>query len=424
MRRDPYTTIQEKNMGLYETRLNRLNAAIALKESDRVPIDTINQGYPILEAGHTMAEALYDFNIVTESILRFAKKYDSDAFTGHAAINGGMGPNFDIVGPNTLRWAGMPGSIIDKNSIHQFIEFPLIRDDELEQFVADKTGWLFEKGLGRVAKLFEPMSAWRFSAQGPSWANFTGIAAIFSNPETKKMFADFEKITEINTKISAQAAELNARLEKELEMPAPDKGFATVPFDTYSDFYRGTMDAMADLYEHEDVITRFCERELALTLELIKIFGKIMPGQWVFMPLHKGMDGFLSPDQYRKFYWKDLQIIINSIIDNNLVPYIYTEGLYTSRLEFLKEVPRGKVIYHFEQCDMARAKKVLGDTACIAGGFSVNLLAFNTKQQVIDEVKRLIDICAGGGGYIFETSSGYDEVKQENVEAMYETVLV
>ena len=140
------------------------------------------------------------------------------------------------------------------------------------------------------------------------------------------------------------------------------------------------------------------------------------------MALHKGMDGFMSDEHYAEFYWKHLQKIIEAIIEADKVPYIFTEGKYNTRLEFLKDVPKGKVLYHFETVDMARAKKILGDTACIAGGFPTPLLTVGTKQEVIDECKRLIDICAPGGGFIFETASGLDNVKTENVEAMFQTV--
>jgi uroporphyrinogen-III decarboxylase len=155
---------------------------------------------------------------------------------------------------------------------------------------------------------------------------------------------------------------------------------------------------------------------------MIKWESTFLPGRCVFMALHKGMDTFMSPDQYRKFYWKDLQEIINTIIDVGMVPYVYTEGKYDSRIECLKEVPKGKVLYHFEDVDMVRAKKMLGDTACICGGFHTPLLEFSTKQKVIDEVKRLIDGCAPGGGFIFETSCGLDYAKPENVEALVDTV--
>ena len=39
-----------------------------------------------------------------------------------------------------------------------------------------------------------------------------------------------------------------------------------------------------------------------------------------------------------------------------------------------------------------------------------------------DECKRIIDICAPGGGFIFETAYGMDYAKEENVEAMFDTV--
>ena len=53
-----------------------------------------------------------------------------------------------------------------------------------------------------------------------------------------------------------------------------------------------------------------------------------------------------------------------------------------------------------------------------AGG----LLSYASKERVADEVKRLLDICAPGGGFIFETTSALSHVKRENVEAMFETV--
>ncbi|AEF84109.1 conserved hypothetical protein [Treponema primitia ZAS-2] len=369
-----------------------------------------------------MAEALYDFSVITDGYLKFGKKYQPDGLFGHAYLHGGMGPIFEILQPNTVRWAGMPGNIIDKNSIHQFIEFPLIKEEDFDLFDNDRTGWLFSKGLPMIAKLLEPVAKWNLSTLGPMYAATTQLAAIFSSPETKKLFEAFDKITTINNKVRRQSAELDEKIEKELGIPALPKGFAAVPFDAYSDFYRGTLDAMADMLERDDVIARFSANALKNTLRSIEMQGKIMPGKWVFMALHKGIDGFMSDAQYRRFYWKDLQTIIEHIIANGMTPYIYTEGSYTSRLDCLKEVTKGKVVYHFEQCDMAQAKKTLGNTACIAGAFPIYLLEFGTKQQVIDEAKRLIDICAPGGGFIFETSSGYDAVKTENVEALFETV--
>lgn len=47
------------------------------------------------------------------------------------------------------------------------------------------------------------------------------------------------------------------------------------------------------------------------------------------------------------------------------MPMIVEEGRYDRRLEIIKDLPRASVIWFFDQTDMANAKAVLGDTACI-----------------------------------------------------------
>ena len=111
-----------------------------------------------------------------------------------------------------------------------------------------------------------------------------------------------------------------------------------------------------------------------------------------------------------------------ALIDMGVTPFIYTEGKYNTRIEQLADIPKGKVIYHFETADMAKAKRVLGDIACISGNFPIYLLEHGTREQVIDEAKRLLDICAPGGGYIFDFNASLDECIPENLEALFDTV--
>jgi uroporphyrinogen-III decarboxylase len=58
----------------------------------------------------------------------------------------------------------------------------------------------------------------------------------------------------------------------------------------------------------------------------------------------------------------------------------------------------------------------------VSGFLPTYLLHYGTKQQVIDETKRLIDILAPGGGYILNATASFDHAKPENVEAMFATV--
>ena len=43
------------------------------------------------------------------------------------------------------------------------------------------------------------------------------------------------------------------------------------------------------------------------------------------------------------------------------------------------------------------------------------------KQAVKDNVKKLIDDCGDGGGYLMMNGSAFDEAKAENLKAMIDT---
>ena len=88
----------------------------------------------------------------------------------------------------------------------------------------------------------------------------------------------------------------------------------------------------------------------------------------------------------------------------------------------MKDVPKGQVVYFFEKQDMKKAKEILGDTACIAGNLDTGLLMHGTPEAVTEETKRLLDICAPGGGYIMSNSISLDNCKRENLIAWRQTV--
>ena len=94
------------------------------------------------------------------------------------------------------------------------------------------------------------------------------------------------------------------------------------------------------------------------------------------------------------------------------------EGIF----EALRALPKGKCLVHLESTDIKRAKEVLGDVACICGNLPINMLEYGKKEDVIDYCKFLIDTCAPGGGYIFDTDGSIENAKPENLDAMFDTM--
>ena len=116
------------NQEKYQERLKRINDAIALKEPDSIPFIPIVQCYPFLQAGYSMADILYDWDLskTRKSLFQYLDDYQPDAMFGHGYVYAGQGPILEKGMPKTMRWAGEPGAAVDKNSIHQFIEFPVL----------------------------------------------------------------------------------------------------------------------------------------------------------------------------------------------------------------------------------------------------------------------------------------------------------
>ena len=99
-------------------------------------------------------------------------------------------------------------------------------------------------------------------------------------------------------------------------------GGAAVPYDSYSDFLRGSMFSLSDLYDRPKEIERYIEESFEQIIAGIKASKGINEGKHVFMALHKGMDGFMSDEHYRKYYWRHLQQIILAIIDSGKIPFV------------------------------------------------------------------------------------------------------
>ena len=237
----------------YDEKVARVEAAIALKEPDMVPMMPSAALFPMLNAGYTVAEVIYDTSLekMTKSIVKYLNDFDPDAGLNTGTNYAGEGPMLELEQPKNMRWAGMPGHIIDDNSIQQFIEFPTLLDDEFDEFFTDRTGWALRKQLYRESTLLEPFSKLfvgnRFSARM--------MASQVSTPEFKKMMETLWKINDMNQEYRKNAEKLNKTVY-EMGYPVFRGGGAAVPFDSYSDGLRGTILSLQDLYENTEIVER------------------------------------------------------------------------------------------------------------------------------------------------------------------------
>jgi uroporphyrinogen-III decarboxylase len=165
------------------------------------------------------------------------------------------------------------------------------------------------------------------------------------------------------------------------------------------------------------------ERTVPIAVQLGVQTATGQDNPFVFIPLHKGADGFMSNADFEKFYWPSLKATLLGLINEGLVPYLFVEGGYNSRLDTIvdADIPAASTYWSFDKTDMLEVKKKLGGWACFAGNLPNSMLHAGTVEQVTAYVKNLIDTVGGDGGYALAAGAVVDEARPENLHAMFET---
>jgi uroporphyrinogen-III decarboxylase len=175
---------------------------------------------------------------------------------------------------------------------------------------------------------------------------------------------------------------------------------------------------MIDMYRQPGVVLRALERLTPLYIKQGASMATFSGNPVVFIPLHKGADGFMSDEQFKKFYWPTLKALILGLVAEGCVPFLFCEGSFNTRLEYLTELPRGSCFWIFDRTDMTNAKKLLGNTICIGGNVPSGLILTGTAEQVKAYCKNLIDVVGKDGGYIISFGTSMDEGKPDTIHAM------
>lgn len=405
------------NMQKFNERLQRVENAIALKESDKLPVVPFFDGVMQRLNGSSYRDNFYDYRKAGNAVVKFYEKYSTcDAAIWVGATSGKAN---ELAGTTIIDWPGRPTSIVSEHSTHQVIEREFMTPEEYPELLKDFSGFMQRKYIPRVYANLKGLANITYT---PTVVLNTGFLAPLYSPDALEAYRILAEIAKADAEAAAATGEYLNKLS-EMGFPPFFSGISEAPFDILGDYFRGTVGMMMDLFEYEDEIAAVCDMFADQQIAALQYFNFVpMPVKRVFFPLHKGMDGFMSPAHYERLYWKPLKKIMNALIDMGVTPFIYTEGKYNTRLEQLADVPKGKVIYHFEDVDMKEAKRILGNVACITGNLSAASLEFGKKEDVIDSCKYLIDTCAPGGGYIFDLNACLENAKPENLDAMFETL--
>ena len=183
-------------------------------------------------------------------------------------------------------------------------------------------------------------------------------------------------------------------------------------------FYRG-VEGLTDLIDRPEKIIELNEKHNKTIIKATLRFARLLGARNIALPSLKFSSSMVSPKMFEKFAWPWLKEQALAYSEAGYLVILHLDGDWNPLLDFFAELPVGCAVVELDVSDMLLAKRVLGDTLCIKGNVDPTLLAFGSPTEVETECKRLIDGCASGGGFIL--SSGCEappNSKPENIRAM------
>ena len=399
----------------YETRLARLRRAAALQEGDRVPFAPKLGNLMASAYGLSVYDTMKDVRTVIPCASRFLDEFQPDMVWPVSVFP--LDP-CEYLGAGYIRMPG-PTHGLPLDASFQMMDGTYMEDDEFDEFLLDPTHFLITKVMPRKYKALGGLAGF-YGREIYDMAVLFGLAGL-TQPETRASLEALLRAGELSAKYLDGMRQMNEFI---VGRGFPIRGSAVLaPFDAYADSLRGLVQALMDVKLYPDEVLAVTERIERMNTDRAIAAAKRRGDPFLFMPLHAGGDEFMSRDDYAAFYWPGLKRTIEKIIAAGITPYVFCEGKYSTRLDFLQDVPKGKVIYMFEKVDIVEAKQKLEGIACVCGNLPTALLISGTAEQVVTETKRMLDACAPGGGFIMDCSIQLDEANMKNFAAWYETTI-
>lgn len=192
------------------------------------------------------------------------------------------------------------------------------------------------------------------------------------------------------------------------------------PIDLIMDFFRDIPGMIIDMRRKPDLVK---ETAKSLEIQLMQDFVKFPAsdqGKGTMWPLH--LAPYLKPKDFYEFYWPYMKSMLEGMINHGIYVWVYMENNWEPHLDALQDLPdNNRLVGFIEYCDYKKFKQKVGKKMSVSGGLPVNLLAYGSNQECEDYTKKLIDDCAGGGGFILDSDKlmiNRTDAKPENIKTV------
>jgi uroporphyrinogen-III decarboxylase len=403
----------------YQRRLKRWYDVVELREPDRVPNTMLMEGYIAKHSGFSQADYFYKPENIAKAAVKFQEDFQPDYATITLSYPGEV---FDLIGMRMMRWPGGPRSdALPDDTQWQYSEGEYMPATDYDELIQNPEGYMLRKWYPRVFENLKGLDALPnfFTPMEPATVSLLLLS--FAMGPAREAIDLILKSAEKTLEAVLPGLLASRKIQTKWGAPAVYGGITFAPFDMLGDTMRGTKGIMLDIYRRPDKLLAACEAIVPASIKVAVDAATARRKPFVLIPLHKGADGFMSEDQFATFYWPSFKKQLEGLVDAGLIPVPFAEGSYNQRLDILADwdIPKGKVVWGFDQTDMKVAKEKLGNKFCIYGNVPASLFATGTIDEMDAYCKDLIETCAPGGGFYLAPGAVVDFATSEMLHTYF-----
>lgn len=399
----------------YGERVALLRDAVELRRPARVPISPAIGLFAVRYGGCTARDAFYDRAKLATAMRRFHEDFLPDTLQSSFIMI--PAEVFDLLDYHMYRW---PGHGTGDDVGYQYVEAEYMRAGEYDELISDPSAFWGRRFLPRVFGAFEPLQDLGSLADLLEISSAAPSLAYFGRPDVQQMLHRLMAAGDAALRWIEDVIAIDAGITGALGIPDFAGGGCLAPYDMLADTMRGTRGAMLDGFRRPAQVAAAVERLVPIAIEAGVSSAAESGNPFIFMPLHKGADGFMSDRDFRTIYWPSLKAVIKGLIAEGLVPQLFVEGSFDSRLDVIvdEDIPSGRTVWLFDATDMTAVRDRFRGFACFGGNVPGAVLAVGTPEDVDGYVKGLVASVAGDGGFILSTGVIVDDAPVKNIRAL------
>lgn len=401
----------------YTERITRLRKIYDMEPHDR-PIADAFMGaneYVVRRKGLQGQDVVYNHDKLRDPLLEFHREFQPDVSVGVLPY---PGKSWDLLDFKLYVWGGqkLPGTMAI-----QAVEGEYMTGDEYKDFIADPTAFWLKQYLPRAYGALAPLAMLPDFPRISESVDTIDLLLPFGMPPFQEMLHKMMEAGNELMKVLGSIGQTMGMIAAE-GFPGMGLNIVKTPFDYLGDTLRGTKGILMDMYRRPKDLLAACEAYVPVLIKSIVSASDRTNAPAVLYVLHKGADAFMSRAQFEKFYWPTWKQVMLALYEEGITSYLFIEGSYNQRLDYLAEMPEKSLVCHFDKSDMRRVKEVLSDKFIIAGNVPASLMSAGTTDEVRAYCAELVELYADAPAYIMAHGCYFENTTDDKLRAFIESV--